>query len=260
MKFENTYKGAMMSVQVPEELKEKAIARNCGKVIRDGSAQKRQRMVIRPIIVGAIIFALTVSTALAADLPGFIRGLIIAQVETVDDARELVDETASTGADFRVGESINIEHYVGERSFSTINELRQAATFVIKEPRFIPDNVELGNLSGMLFAEENIYGATFDFLSFGDTINDVTEFSLQFSFVQLFVGADGYLEIETQNIVQQVMVGDVEAFIVRRDESDESTLSAISLYWQVADVVYIIHSYRDSLTVDTMIAIADSLQ
>jgi hypothetical protein len=260
MKFENNYQKAMMSVQVPEGLKESVIVRNCGKSTEDGFTHKRQRMIFRPVLIGAVIIALSISTALAADLPGFIRSLMVAQVETIDVTGVLVDETASMGADLRISGSYNVEHYTGERSFSTIYELRQAAAFDVLEPRYVPDNVELGNVSGILFAEEHILGTTFDYVSFGDTINDVTEFSLQFSLVQLFVGTDGFLEIETLNIVQREMVGDVEAFIVRRDESGDSTLSATSLYWQVDDIVYIIHSYRDRLTIDTMIAIAESLK
>ena len=227
----------------------------------------------RLIIIVAVLVALSVTTALAYgdDIRQFVFGRSsIAQVESIDDRTKITNETASMGVGIRNSSFFNAEQYIGKSSFSTIDELRQAASFDVREPLFLPGNTVLNNVAGSRFTEEeHIYAAMFDYsirhtpsyVQKGDVyvlenFSEVFSGFSGFSLSQCFVGHDAYLEIDTLYTFEKVMIGDCEASVVF--QSDDNT-EITSLYWQKNGVVYILHSYGASLDLDTMTAIAESV-
>jgi hypothetical protein len=144
--------------------------------------------------------------------------------------------------------------------FSTVEELRQAAAFNVKEPN-IPLNAELCNVIGWKYTEEKqLYAAH---LYYNIIFNEADKFRERhtLSFRQYDAGPDAYFDVETVYPIQQVKIGKIEASLAWYQGEDSESMN---LYWMKNGILYELGYYGLSpdreFGLDTLIAIAESVR
>jgi len=218
----------------------------------------RRRPKLRTLLIAAAVLALSVTAAFAAS--GELRE-VISQVVFGRSGIKQVDEFGDgyENAYLYVRVWNNnyscYSRYAGETEFQTLGELRQAASFEVKEPHYLLEGMELRDVYGFRFrrgdnkfdVKGDYYGAWL-WYEYDDG---------GFGFHQYYVGADTFYEIETTNPIQKVMIGGAEAAVILRDMDGDGSVVWISMYWIKDGIAYEMES--PTFDLETMIAIAESI-
>ena len=138
----------------------------------------------------------------------------------------------------------------GVTQFTSIEEANQFATFTIKAPRYLPENV-----IGLEYVAVQRYtdgSAGYDvYVHYRVEIPNGTD---GLNLNQYYAGPDAHVELETVHSIQKVMVGDIEASLVYAEDS----MARYSLYWLKDCILYELTS-GGSFDLETILAIAESV-
>jgi hypothetical protein len=224
---------------------------------------KRKRISIKALLVAAVLAVALSATAFAygSEIVGAIQQFMfgdssIKQVEKVgsDTTFTLGDGTVVDGDIAVAMEIVNRVDYAWNHDreytsvmFSTYREANQSAPFVIKEPSYIPANATLEKIAVPQF-EDKTYGYDIRITYNVDLPNGNGSLGL----FQYYAGSDAYLNMQTVEGIQKVMVGSIEASIV--NWGDWGT----HLYWIQDEIVFELFSF--SYDLDTLVKIAESMK
>jgi len=170
-------------------------------------------------------------------------------------------------------------------SFSSYDDLRQAAPFAVREPSYMPTDWKFTNAELFLY-EDGSY--SYDVFSF---YHKTDEFNPSICIAQFFVGPDAYFDISVAesyefyirpgvgfhhtNQIENIMVGDIEAMLIVSARRYQNAVTAqnfrartiIELVWiqddtafhVVLDEAHIPGEFDVEAMVETVINIAESL-
>jgi len=207
---------------------------------------------LRIIPIAAVIVLLLSATAFAygGEIVGALKEFMFGNSSAVQ-----VDEIENAVLKFRiVNRSVaDPTKMYGLDRFDTIEEANRFAGFTIKAPSYLPENViglyhvwvqgnEAGTPGNEVFIQYNVETP-------GGTAN--------FHIGQYFAGADAYIELETIEPIQKVMVGDIEASLVYTEDSTPGV--QYHLYWMKNDILYQFLVPVGCFDFETALAIAESI-
>ena len=238
----------------------------------------RKPAVIAAAVAIALLVFSTAALAYSENLREFIFGNSSARL--VDFSEEHVNEyeegfIISASSDGIVNRSVPDVSYSGIvvieslddssfiEHFLSFEELQQAALFTIKEPSYLPTDMKFME-AGILLYEDGTY--SYDVVS----TYECKENKKMLSFVQKYVGADAYLDLQiidrievsdfqSNTHLETVMVGDTEALLsvnsVTVYASEQSNY--LTLSWVNDGVAYMLST--SDFDVETLITIAKSV-
>ncbi|MDR0326376.1 MAG: DUF4367 domain-containing protein [Oscillospiraceae bacterium] len=150
-------------------------------------------------------------------------------------------------------------------SFDSFEEFYQAAPFTVKEPAYLPDGLEF--FKGMIYLHKDGSYSYDAWIHYSHYAPGGGYKSIQL--VQLYVGPDAYLDVQTVAGIEKVMVGDIEALATAYMAENTYTVNNmdvavkfIDLIWIKDDVLYRLYgtqSNNDPYDLETLIAIAESV-
>lgn len=231
------------------------VRENCHREINNtaGAVVLKRSYIRRPALiatVSCILAALLLTTAFAygeeiiAVLSQFMFGRSsIAQVDSVDGGNaaigfEIVNRSQTTeNGDFR---------YTSYVQFSSFDEANQVAPFDIKEPSYIPENAALNYIAVLQFKDKS-YGYDVQASYTIEKTNGTGSFNL----FLYYAGPGAYLNIETVEPIQVIMVGDTEASAIYTKDG------TVHMYWIQDEIVY--ELFSTSYDTETLLKIAESI-
>jgi len=146
--------------------------------------------------------------------------------------------------DYKNGDYHNFEFV----SFPTFEEACQAAPFDLKKPSFIPNGFTLEHAT-VIRLEDNTYGYDVEFF-YAD--KERLGGSPYLIFWQFYAGPDAHADVKTIDNPEKVMVGEIEASVVRDDGYYRL------LCWMKNDIYFELFSTTHDL--ETLIKIAESVE
>jgi regulator of RNase E activity RraB len=205
---------------------------------------KKKRITAKTLLLAAVLSVMMATLA-------FAYGDTIIQFMFGDSSIRQVEKV---GSDIAIAmEIVNRADYAWNHDreyssvlFSTYNEANQSAPFVIKEPSYIPDNAALEKIAVPQFKDKTFgydVRITYDV--------ELTNGNGSIGLFQFYVGPDAYLNMQTVEGIQKVMVSEIEASVVHWGGW------GVHLYWIKDEIVY--ELFSSSYGLDTLIAIAESI-
>ncbi len=155
---------------------------------------------------------------------------------------------ANTGYEER-DNNIHTQQSTEIQAFPTYKEASQAAPFHIKEPSWIPENVELSSVNVIVAKNKKLsYDAIINYWAKEPDTNGKYNW---ITLYQYYAGPDASIEIQTVMSIEKIMIGDIEGSVVK-DNHD-----LICLYRIKDEVVFELQGFCYDL--ETLVAMAESL-
>ena len=228
----------------------------------------------RSLVLAAAVFSavwLTATFAYGDNIAGIIQQFMFGkssakQVDTPAHQFEIVNWSGLTKKRGKAGQ------------FATVEEARENTPFAIKIPSYLPRGEEPKFIHVSRFKQKDgkyahvfriVYGLE---VSYGEIA--------AFHLFQYYIGPDAYINLKTSASIQKVMIGDIEAtavggggdyiniktsetiqkVIISDIEVTADTVSAggVTLYWMQDEILF--EMYSDNYDLDTLIAIAETMQ
>ena len=225
---------------------------------------RRKHIMLRPLLIGAVIIALSFTTAFATNLPEIIRGLIVRQEEAhyimLAPNRYWLSGVTIIDSDYiDYGEPVNI------RKYAELDDLRRETPFTVNGPLFLPENAELSQIYGFYYmSDRRIY--TVDLFYEYPIPDAIGGRPGMVFFSQLYIGPGAVMEVVTYDFVEPVTINGGEGFFISvnpelylQDNNEFIYEQYKILYWHNEGFVYGLSSIDVGLDMETMIAIAESV-
>jgi len=212
-------------------------------------AKRKMGLSAAIIAVTLALFSLTTAFAYGGEIIAFVQQFMFGsssaeQVEKLDGyvigfdivhRSDLVDWTKNDGG----------------KTFTTVEEANEFASFTIKVPTYLPDDVIGLKTVYVQKYKDGTAGYDVHVRYSVATPNGTTGFSIN----QYYAGPDAYVELETIYPIEKIMVGDVEASLVY----GESSFNGIGyqLYWIKDDILY--EYFGDCYDLKIILAIVSSI-
>ena len=252
-----TYKQTMMKIKPSEDTLSEVM-----KMTKDKRGTAPKTLLIAAVLC-VLTFAL-VGTAFAYgdEIIQFMFG--DSRAEQVDSIDSEIDENGSTHAFLTKFEIVNASDVVDYRnsieyrnndfsyeSFSSFDEASQAASFDMKKPSYIPDNatvrdVEIIRLNDQTYSyDAQIY--------YSVRLPDGNDSFLILN--QFYAGPGAYVDLKVVDefTLEKIMIGDIEAMMVRDDV-------ATVIHWMKDEIFFVMFStITNGYDFETLLKIAESV-
>ena len=255
--YENATKEFLENLQIsPSEALRDRVMQSVG----DGEIKHRafkRRLSIKAAIIAAVIATLVLTTAATygSEVVNAIKQVIFGDSigTQIDSEHELY--IGSWGIMNRNNLDGAVDYPLG--LFDTLEKARLAAPFYIKEPSYLPESIAgLRNVGVWRLEDPDNPWMHFVTLNY-DLKGDGRLLELK----QVYAGPDAYIKVETISSIGKIMVGDIEALLVSSDGHDDVINDqSYSLWWIKDGIAYELSSYQDIADLETLIAIAESIQ
>jgi len=265
------YENVNSSQENPSEiLREKilkSVARNAA------PAPYRRRVGLKTVLITAVIAVVTTTTAFAYSEE--IVGVILRIASGNMIAEQMDDLIPGPGLGYSmnfeiINEVENINRELLENGpfmkFRTFEEASENATFSIKMPSFLPDDMELFGIDVNQSAHHAVVSYTKEFPSYNSDASEYRYPNYRYLFIfQIYVGQDAYIDIKTTYPLDTIMVGGTEAFLLDRTETlwspENKPMTIPNLLW-IKDGIFFnmtFESWEGIDSLETIVAIAESI-
>ena len=255
--FENAIKESLENLQVlPSEALRNRVMQSVGDGVSNPRDFKR-RLSVKAAVIAAVIAMLVLTTAATygSEIVTAIKQVVFGDSIGTQLDPEHVLYIGSWGIMNRSNLDGAADYPVG--LFDSLEEARLAAPFHIKEPSYLPNSVAgLRNVGVWRVEDPENPWMHFVTLNY-DLVGDGRLLELK----QVYAGPDAHIEVETISSIGKIMVGDVEALLVSSDGRDDVINDqSYSLWWIMDGIAYELSCYRDVANLETLLAIAESIQ
>ena len=255
--FENVLKESLENIQVkPSEALHDRIMKSTASG-RDSQRFYRRKSYVRAAILAAVIaaFVLTTAATYGNEIVAAIKQVIFGDSIGTQIIPEHELYLGSWGIMNRSNLDGAVDYPIG--LFDTLEEAREAAPFYIREPAYLPDSVSGLRSVGVWRVED----PDNPWMHFVTLSYDLKRNGRLLELTQVYAGPDAYIEVETTSSIGKIMVGDIEALLVSSDGHDDVINDqSYSLWWINDGIAYELSCYQDIADLETLIAIAESIQ